>query len=209
MIFIYFKGLMTKSAFLIKKQYLHRKLLCPFKGTCALQLPKKGFSMFYNPISIHLWKFLSYFYPHFSFIDMCLFLALSELLENQSQQSWVCFPAQDPVHIFSDLPNRASGSSLSSQAVNSAFLHFNSALRRKNGKVNYVNYVADREVCCFWATAKNCFCSVLFDLPCNKAHETKLNTCDAYLFLPFLKAWASLIWELLHIPIYSVSPQVN
>lgn len=121
MIFIYFKGLMTKSAFLIKKQYFHRKLLYPFKGTCALQLPKKGFSMFYNPISIHLWKFLSYFYPHFSFIDMCLFLALSELLENQSQQSWVCFPAQDPLHIFSDLPSRASGSSLSSQAVNSAF----------------------------------------------------------------------------------------
>lgn len=130
MIFICFKGLMTKWTFLIKKHSMFtgscytklKELQC---SVCALQLPKKGFSMVYNPILIQLWKFLSYFYPHFSLIDMYLFLALSDptcYLKTNLSRAWFSFQhKKTPFTYFLNLLNKTSGSSFSSQADNSAF----------------------------------------------------------------------------------------
>lgn len=215
MIFIYVKGLMTKWTFLIKQHSILtgscctnlRELQC---AVCALWLSKNGFSMFYNPVLIQLWRFLSYFYLHFSLIEMCLFLAPPDptcYLKTNLSRAGFAFQHKTLLTSFLNLLNRASGSSLPSQADNRAFC--TSTLLSGGKKVNYVNYVTDREVCCFWATAKFCSCSLLFDLPCNGAHETKPNTCDAPSLLPFLRAWTALTWELPHIPLYPATPQGN
>lgn len=125
MIFIYFKGLMTKWTFLIEIIISLQEAAVPIQRNWSVQLSKKGFCMFYNPTLIKLWKFLWYAYPHFSLIDMCVFLALPDptcyLKTSLSRAGFSFQHKKTLLTSFLNLLNRASDSSLSSQADNSAF----------------------------------------------------------------------------------------